>query len=303
MRRDRAAALVCLFAVTGLFCAFLIVTYVLSAYVHYQRVHKNFIGLGCNTAEVGAELSNVFGSSCELVAVASPPPDIVVEGPTSFNNIPNQVTGDEYLCGWNGTFRCDGDTGRDVSLTLHPDVRKTEPSWQLRRSKAAKTDMHGHVFSGSEPIVLPPYEDRLSLVIGSSIVQTKNKGSLSFFQSIFSCSSASLCGLGSNSRSIGSLFGCVGRSFHFMPLTSGKVGVKESDPDQGHRARCLNPYWCLSELAIAMSLAAFGVGLFVLGGVADRFRWSVFCWLGCCGCLATGWKITHLALAYRCWFG
>jgi hypothetical protein len=92
---------------------------------------------------------------------------------------------------------------------------------------------------------------------------------------------------------------------HCGVLQSGVVRVIAGDADQDDRTRCLNPYWCFSELAASAVLSALAVGLFVYGGAAIDLPWwwRVICWIGCLICVALSWRITHFALDYHCWFG
>lgn len=69
--------------------------------------------------------------------------------------------------------------------------------------------------------------------------------------------------------------------------------------------RCLNPYWCFAELAISAVFSCCGVALFVVGGAHYRLSWifRIGCWIGCIFFVWSSWKIIHIALDYRCWFG
>ena len=90
-----------------------------------------------------------------------------------------------------------------------------------------------------------------------------------------------------------------------VSLSSGIERIKPSDEDQEDSARCLNPFWCFGELAAALVCAVACVGLFVFGGAATRLGWwwRTACWAGCMVCYVLCIRITHAALAYRCWFG
>jgi len=106
-------------------------------------------------------------------------------------------------------------------------------------------------------------------------------------------------------RLLNSIVGRLSSLFGGIGLSSGVERIEPSDEDQENRTRCLNPYWCFVEIAAALSLSALALFLFVCGGVVDDWRWywRLACWTGSGASVALCWKLIHVALAYRCWFG
>lgn len=95
------------------------------------------------------------------------------------------------------------------------------------------------------------------------------------------------------------------RILRSLDLLMSEVSIEPRDDNQCNGARCLNPYRCFMEIATSTAFSALALWLWVYGGAAIGLRWwwRTACWLGCVICVISCWRIIHIALDYRCWFG